>query len=215
MSFFESYPFAEEPPSSERPLSEPERNSLGTKTPDTLPPQESKELRDLIKAEGAALRRFFGYDIDVPRLPRSVTPERMKAWREKGMDLHYLPPEELLKERILPGGRGKPSRLPGYWIMIERREKHSRVGFSWEDLHLPGFKEMIARLLGVPLESVRPARAIELNYLTNAFNEEHRLLDYEENHAEQSDRRAASEPHPETRRPPLVVVLSATAEGAN
>ena len=194
MPSFESYPFAEVPPSEQAP-SEPQQNPYRPDAPDLRPPLEIPELRDLVEMEADALKRVFGYDIEVPPLPRSVTPERMEIWREKGMDLHYLPPEDLREERDLPGWKRTRSHLPGYWILIERREKQSRLGFSWEDLHLPGAKEMIARQLDVPPESVRQARAIELSYLANAFNEE--------------------EWHRESCRPPLVVVFSPSAESAN
>lgn len=194
MPSFESYPFAEVPPPEQAP-SEPEQNVPQPQTPDLRTSQERRELRDLVEKEAGAFKRFFGYDIEVPPLPRSVTPERIASWREKGMDLHYLPREELREERTPPDSRRKPSRLPGYWILIERREKQSRVGFSWEDLHLPGFKDMVSKLLEVPPESVRRARASELTYLASAFGEE--------------------QWHPDRGRPPLVVILSPGTDIAN
>ena len=203
MPSFESYRFAEAPPPEQAP-SEPEQNLSRLHTPDQPPSQERRELRDLVEKEVGALKRFVGYDIEVPPLPVSVTPERLKAWREKGMDLHYLPPEDLRQER----------KLPGYWILIERREKQSRLGFSWEDLHLPGFKETIGRLLDVPPESVRRARAAELDYLANAFGERHCPLHPEESQTDDRNRGTTSEPHRETCRPPFLVILSPTGESA-
>ncbi len=101
---------------------------------------ETMEFRELLDRETESLRNFFGYDIEVPSLPEEVTAERYEKWKEMGFELHYLPAEEMKKDRELPGWKKKPgdwfyekikdkeveagsATLPAAWILTDTREK--------------------------------------------------------------------------------------------
>ncbi len=111
---------------------------------------ETMEFRELLDREAESLRNFFGYDIEVPELPEEITPERYEKWKEMGLELHYLPDEELDEGRDLPGWKKKPGtrytpdkkwgieffdevkngnlpketlKLPAAWILVDTREK--------------------------------------------------------------------------------------------
>lgn len=188
------------------------------------------ELLKIELRESKAIEKFFGEKLEAAPLPEEITPERYREWREKGFELHYLPPEELSEDRDLPGWQKKPgkrytpdqqhgieffdeikngnlpkdaAKLPGSWILIDEREKpryqarkrvykddllaaaledlrkknvisdyqikNSRFNTSHNELHKPEVKEAIAQALGVDPENLRLPRAIEWNYLGNAF----------------------------------------------
>ena len=182
----------------------------------------SPEFQELLAREGHALEKFFGEQIEVPDLPAEITPERYQEWKEKGYELHYLPPEELTKDRGLPGWKKKPNdwfydeikegnlspdsaKLPGDWVLIDEREKpqyqggqqtydndvlapaleqlrkkgliekydsvpaNSRFGIGWNELNQPEVKKALSEVLGVEPENLRLPKAIEWNYLGNAF----------------------------------------------
>ena len=98
-----------------------------------------REFRELIARERMALETFFGSVVEVPPLPPEITPEKYKEWKEKGFELHYLPPVALSetgpdgkkKWKDLPGWRKKPekdsgeihSELPGGWMLVDTRQK--------------------------------------------------------------------------------------------
>ena len=91
---------------------------------------------ELIEQEKKKLSEFFGRPIDVPPLPYEITPERIAEWKEKKLELHYLPDIDVSKETDLinwikpdfqyieesdlPPGAMK---LPGCWILVDAREK--------------------------------------------------------------------------------------------
>ena len=101
-----------------------------------------KELKDamwdlkIMEPEKKRLREFFGQEINVPPLPAEITPERLKDWQEKGLELHYLPPENMTQEREIAGWK-KPdykyinpsklppdaTKLPGCWVLVDSRQK--------------------------------------------------------------------------------------------
>ena len=182
-----------------------------------------KEFAELINREQKKLREFFGYGIDVPPLPEDITPEQYEKWKELGFELHYLPEEDLTKERDLPGWKKKPedwfydkiqegkisedaTKLPGAWILADSREKpqyndgdqtyeddekigkvlkklrangaikdfkkeDSRFNISWDELNKTEMKEALAEILNTDPQNLRLPRAIEWNYLGNAFYE--------------------------------------------
>ena len=98
-----------------------------------------REFRNLMYREYAVLKTFFGKEIEVSPLPPEVTPEKYKEWKEKGFELHYLPPTSLSetgpdgkkKWKELPGWTKKPekgpeeihSELPGGWMLVDTRQK--------------------------------------------------------------------------------------------
>ncbi len=102
------------------------------------------EFRELINREQEALKTFFGKEIEVPPLPPEVTPEKYKEWKEKGFELHYLPPTSLSetgpdgkkKWKNLPGWTKKPKKgpeeihsdLPGGWLLFDMRKKPNYQG---------------------------------------------------------------------------------------
>ncbi len=97
------------------------------------------EFRELINREQEALKTLFGKEIEIPPLPQEITPEKYKEWKEKGFELHYLPPVVLSetgpdgkkKWKELPGWTKKPekgpeeihSELPGGWMLVDTRQK--------------------------------------------------------------------------------------------
>jgi len=182
---------------------------------------ELLEFRELIEQETESLRNFFGHDVEVPPLPPEITPERYEKWKEMGLELHYLPAEEMKKDSNFPGWKKKPedwfyeklkakeiaadsATLPAAWMLIDGREKPnykdgkqtykedvlaetledlrkrkiitefkvkgSRFNISWDELNKPEVKKAIADVLDVPEESLRLPRAIEWNYLGNAYH---------------------------------------------
>ena len=185
--------------------------------------RERAEFRDLINREKEALKEFFGYDIDVPPVPDEITPEKYEQWKELGFELHYLPEEDLTKDRDLPGWKKKPNewffskisegefspdstKLTGNWILIDSRAKPqydkgeqsyenddqigtalgkmrqqglienykktgSRFNISWDELNKTEMKEALAEILNIDPQNLRLPRAIEWNYLGNAFYE--------------------------------------------
>ncbi len=54
---------------------------------------ESPEFRELLDREKEKIQEFFGEEIEVAPLPGEITPERYQEWKEKGFELHYLPPK--------------------------------------------------------------------------------------------------------------------------
>ena len=101
---------------------------------------ELLEFRELIEQETESLRNFFGHDIEVPPLPPEITPERYDKWKEMGLELHYLPAEEMKKDSNFPGWKKKPedwfyeklkakeiaadsATLSAAWMLIDGREK--------------------------------------------------------------------------------------------
>ncbi|MDO8516426.1 MAG: hypothetical protein Q7S28_04190 [bacterium] len=194
----------------------------------TIPP-----LEWVREKETAKLKEFFGHDIPVPQPPPEITPELYKQWEQLGLELHYLPAEELTEERNLPGWTKKLGaryssspdigieffdevkrgvlppdtlKLPGAWALVDGREKpqyvdgkqvyekdflapilkdlraqrliadhtvkESRFNIAWSELNQKEVRDAFARVLGVPGSSVRLPRAIEWNYLGNAFHPE-------------------------------------------
>jgi len=91
---------------------------------------------ELIEQESQKLEAFFGRKIDVPPLPAEITPERMAEWKEKKLELHYLPDIDMSKEQNLKNWI-KPNfkniyesylpkdamKLPGCWVLVDAREK--------------------------------------------------------------------------------------------
>ena len=92
--------------------------------------------KQLIEQEKQKLAEFFGRPIEVPPLPNEITEERMVEWMEKRLELHYLPPIDMSKEKNLKNW-AKPDFksienfdlfkgvlvLQGCWILIDGREK--------------------------------------------------------------------------------------------
>ncbi len=129
---------------------------------------ELLEFRELIDREAESLRNFFGYDIEIPELPEEITAERYEKWKEMGLELHYLPAEEMKKDRELPGWKKKPrdwfyeileakevaadaATLPAAWILVDGRDKpHYEDGKQ-------AYKEDV---LAKTLEELRKKKAI-------------------------------------------------------
>lgn len=98
-------------------------------------------FRDLIKIEKIKLKEFFGYDIDVPKIPKEITIERLEKWQKQGLELHYLPDINMTEDKDFPGwSKGKrpenlyqyikngkvdkdATNLPGKWVLIDVRAK--------------------------------------------------------------------------------------------
>lgn len=112
--------------------------------PEKEPTPEKPELDAVVEREGKAIEKFFGQKLDVPPLPREITPERYKEWKKKEFELHYLPPEDLTRGRDLPGWKKKPDdgffddikegnlrkdsdELPGAWILIDDRKNSEPI----------------------------------------------------------------------------------------
>ena len=181
------------------------------------------EFTDLVGRESEKLREFFGYDIEVPPVPDEITPEKCEQWKELGFELHYLPEEDLTKDRDLPGWKKKPgelffnqisdgklssdsTKLAGSWVLIDSRAKPqyddgkqiyenddqigdalgklrqqglienyketgSRFNISWDELNKTEMKEALAEILNTDPQNLRLPRAVEWNYLGNAFYE--------------------------------------------
>lgn len=186
--------------------------------------KERGEFSELVSREQEKLWEFFGKEIEVPSLPDEITPEKYELWKELGFDLHYLPDEDLVKDRDLPGWEKKPKdwfydqisegnisadavKLTNAWVLTDSRAKpqydngnqmyenddkignvlkklrqqgmiekykkaDSRFNISWDELNRVGVKAALAKLLGVDPENLRLPRAIEWNYLGNAFHKE-------------------------------------------
>lgn len=153
-------------------------------------PEKNPELRQLISREREAIEKFFGKPIEVPPLSEEITPERYQEWKEKGLELHYLPPIEFKDEDNYPGWKKKLGRryasagidffedikngnlspdsakLPGSWALISEGRFFN---VSWDAIHQSRFMEDLAKNLKVKPEQLRLPRAIEWNYLGNAF----------------------------------------------
>lgn len=192
--------------------------------------RERGEFSELVSREKNKLKEFFGYDIDVPPLPEEITLEKYEQWKELSFELHYLPEEDMTKDRDLPGWQKKPNdwfynaigerkispdatKLSGAWVLIDSREKprydnsdpmrrgeqmyenddeignafkklrqrrvvkdhrkdDSRFNISWDELNKDEVKKALAKILGIDPENLRLPRAIEWNYLGNAFHKE-------------------------------------------
>ncbi|HEU0051236.1 MAG TPA: hypothetical protein VFQ60_04255, partial [Patescibacteria group bacterium] len=127
-----------------------------------ISPEEQKRIEDervfgeIILREFRALRQFFGKEILVPPLPKEATKERILEWRRLGLELHYLPPEELaeihrdekgiifyVRPKNINGWKKKPdavffdnikngelppeaATLSGSWMLIDSRPKPVR-----------------------------------------------------------------------------------------
>ena len=193
--------------------------------------QESgPEFRELIDREKEKLKEFFGEEIEVPPLPSEITPKRYEEWKEKGLELHYLPPVEMKEDSDFPGWEKKPGKrhtphaqwgieffdaikngdlpadaatLSGAWTLIDTRRKPqynsanqryeddplgpvlealrkknfiadfkvkgSRYDISPEEFEKPEVRAALAEALGIPVEALHLPRAIDYNYIGNAF----------------------------------------------
>ena len=96
-------------------------------------------IERIIRDEGRKLEIIFGRKIEIPPLPKEIPPERIQEWREKKLELHYLPPidmaqESELKNWIRPNfsfitigtETGLPAdamKLPGCWTLVDTRER--------------------------------------------------------------------------------------------
>lgn len=105
--------------------------------------ESGPEFRELVDREREALKKFFGFEIQVPSPPGEVTPEKHKEWKENGFELRYLPKLDLSevdpadpekKKRrwkkfpgwTKPPGKGPgetQSELPGGWVLMDMRRK--------------------------------------------------------------------------------------------
>ena len=71
-----------------------------------------REFRlSLQREDRRLLGEFFGKPIDVPPPPRSITPKREQEWKNMGFELHYLPAEDMNKNREAPGWIEKPTNV--------------------------------------------------------------------------------------------------------
>src|SRR5579864_4834606 len=71
---------------------------------------EVSGLKELVISEQERIGAFFGRPIDIPPLPDEVTSERYDRWHQMGLELHYLPGENMTEDRDLPGWKQKPAR---------------------------------------------------------------------------------------------------------
>jgi len=92
--------------------------------------------KEIINKEKEVLEKFFGKKIEVPPLPKEITPERLKKWQEKDLELHFLPAENMTQNREIKGWK-KPdyrhinaskfppdaTELPGCWVLVDARQK--------------------------------------------------------------------------------------------
>ncbi len=105
-----------------------------------LPPKETepKEFSELRKQEEQILFAFFEKKITVPPLPSDVTLDKMKTWERQGFKLHYLPQEDMKKNKHLQAWKKQPnytqyleaSKLPADlmilkegWALVDTRQK--------------------------------------------------------------------------------------------
>ncbi len=81
--------------------------------------QETSESERLVTAESAALKRFFGKEIQVPQPPTKLfeTRDVLERNRLTRFEAHYLPEEELTVKDKLPGWQVKPEKW--YWDQIK------------------------------------------------------------------------------------------------
>ena len=90
----------------------------------------------LIEQESQKLEDFFGRKIEVPPLPDEITPERLAEWKEKKLELHYLPDIDMAQEYELKNWKipdfpnisksDLPKdifKLPGCWVLVDARTK--------------------------------------------------------------------------------------------
>ncbi len=98
---------------------------------------ETEVFQELQIKEMKALREFFGFHVNVPALPKEITPDMIKKWEAMGFELHYLPKMKLDEEADYPGWEKKPNLqyldksklapdfldLPGGWLLVDAREK--------------------------------------------------------------------------------------------
>lgn len=116
--------------------------------------------------ESKKLSAFFEKEIEVPLLPAAITPERIKNWEQLGLELHYLPAENMTKDRELKAWKNKPgdwfyeqiaqgtipataTELPEAWFVIDGRQKpaynkgsqmyeHDPLASALEELNIRG-----------------------------------------------------------------------------
>jgi len=103
--------------------------------------RDIKFRKELIVREEESLRRFFGKEVKVNPIPSEITPERYVEWKEKELELYFLPDIDMTKGKNFPGLKVGPQdwfyyeeikkgRLPkdstkllGRWILIDTRTK--------------------------------------------------------------------------------------------
>lgn len=74
----------------------------------------------LVVAERTALQAFFGQDFDLTRFCETLEyygHERLQAWKELGLEPHFLPAIMLTKTAALPGWSVRPNDF--YWDQLE------------------------------------------------------------------------------------------------
>lgn len=111
----------------------------------------------LVVREKDSLRTFFGKEINVPPLPAEITAERYERWKDMGMDIHYLPAEDMRADRTYPGlpvprvhwqprtdASGKQEeaptniKLPGAWVLIDT---HDIPSVKYDEGKLPQYED--------------------------------------------------------------------------
>ena len=65
----------------------------------------------IIKFQEKALSEFFGKKIHVPKIPSNITKEQVANWEKQGMEMIYLPEEDMTEDKSFPGWTMRPTDL--------------------------------------------------------------------------------------------------------
>ncbi|HEU0051509.1 MAG TPA: hypothetical protein VFQ60_05670 [Patescibacteria group bacterium] len=72
--------------------------------------EEERVFGELYARERSRLQKFFGMTIDVPHIPKGVTPEKIAQWESMGFKLEYWPKINMTEEKNFPGWLHKPGK---------------------------------------------------------------------------------------------------------
>ncbi|HEU0050615.1 MAG TPA: hypothetical protein VFQ60_00975, partial [Patescibacteria group bacterium] len=83
--------------------------------------KEERVFGELYTEERARLQKFFGMAIDVPHIPKGVTPEKIAIWESLGFKLEFWPKVDMTEDKNFPGWLHKPGKryTPGQQYGIE------------------------------------------------------------------------------------------------
>lgn len=115
----------------------PEARSFKPNAPEI----ESPELGAIVERERAKLKEFWGKDLEPGPLPKEITAEHVREWREMGFELHWLPKEKYDPKETVPGWKFPPpadvpearGSMRGYYETTGEPSQY----YPWKDVHDP------------------------------------------------------------------------------
>ena len=85
----------------------------------------------IIKKQKEALETFFQKIIDVPAIPEGISREQIEKWEKMGIELVYLPEEDMTEDKDAPGWIKKPTNLFSYIKIGNVSSEATKIKAGW------------------------------------------------------------------------------------